>query len=100
MSGFGDREAYDVGSTGELIWTRPPTDFGKPGYATRRARQITEHMAALAAEPQHLGNLFDRSPSRELRNYLWVHRAEHIEVARQLISILPAATLMEILRYQ
>jgi VRR-NUC domain len=38
-------------------------------------------------------------PSRELRNHLWAHRAEHIEVARQLISILPAGTLMEILRY-
>jgi hypothetical protein len=99
--GFPDRPAYDAGIKGKLIWSRLPADFGKPQYATRRAKHIDKHMAVIAAEQQELGGLFDRwlGPSSDLRNYLWAHRAEHIRVARQLIDIMPADTLMEVLRY-
>jgi VRR-NUC domain len=99
--GFADREAYDAGTKSNLIWTRLPADFGKPQYATRRAKHIDRHMAGLAAQRQDLRRLFDQwlGPSRDLRNYLWAHRLEHIEVARELIDVLPADSLLEILRY-
>jgi VRR-NUC domain len=99
--GFPDRQAYDAARTGEFIWSRLPADFGKPEYAIRRAKQIKKHMAAITAERHDLRSLFDRwlRPSSDLRNYLWAHRAEHIQVARQLIEIVPADALMEVLRY-
>jgi hypothetical protein len=58
-------------------------------------------MAGIAAQRQDLGSLFDRwlEPSCGLRNYLWAHRAEHIQIARQLIDLMPTDTLMEVLHY-
>jgi hypothetical protein len=99
--GSADRHAYDAGIVGRLIWSRLPADFGKPEYATRRAKQIDRHMAVLSAQQQDLQHLFDQwlGPSSDLRNYLWAHRPEHIEVARQLIDVIPADALLEILRY-
>jgi hypothetical protein len=101
MFGFVDREAYDAGIKGKLIWFRLPSDFGKPEYAKRRAKHIDKHITALPAQSQELRQLFDEwlSPSRDLRNYLWAHRPEHVEVARQLIDVLPPAMLIEVLRY-
>jgi len=93
--GFPNRQAYDAGRTGEFIRSWLPADFGKPEYAIRRAKQIKKHMAAITAERHELRCLFDR----DLKNYLWAHRAEHIQIARQLIEIVPADTIMEVLRY-
>jgi hypothetical protein len=99
--GFLDAEAYEAGRKGAVIWTRLPTDFGKPEYAIRRARQIGDHMAVLAAQQRELLDLFYQwlGPSRVLRNYLGGHRPEHIEAARQLIEAMPADRLIELLRY-
>src|SRR5579864_2455971 len=99
--GFADRQAYDAGIEGRLIWCRLPADFGQPEYATRRAKHINQHMAVLSSQQQRLPHLFDQwlGPSSDLRNYLWAHRPEHIQVARQLIDVVPPDALMEILRY-
>ena len=101
MIGFADRQAYDAGIQAKLIWFRMPTDFGKPEYAMRRAEHINRHMAILAAERRDLRLLFDQGlgPSSDLRNYLWAHRPDHIEVARQLLGVMPADTLLEVLGY-
>ena len=50
---------------------------------------------------QQLRRLFDLwlDPSEDLRQYLWGHRSEQIEVARQLIDILPFGSILEMLRY-
>ena len=55
----------------------------------------------LTAERLEMQRVFDRwlGPSSDLRNYLWAHRAEHIQVARQLIDVMPVDTLVEVLRY-
>jgi hypothetical protein len=99
--GFLDREAYDAGRHGAVIWTRLPTHFGKPEYAARRAGPINDHMEALATQHRELLDLFDQwlGPSHHLRNYLWAHRPEHIEAARQLIDVMPPDRLIELLRY-
>jgi hypothetical protein len=99
--GFLDRDAYDAGRKSAVIWTRLPIDFGKPEYAIRRAGRINDHMAALATQQSELLDLFNRwlGPSHDLRNYLWAHRPEHIQVARQLIDVVPADRLIELLRY-
>ena len=99
--GFSDRAAYDARIKRKLIWTRLPADFGKPEYAARRVKHINQHIAVLAAEREEVRRVFDQwlGPSSDLRNYLWAHRAEHIQVARQLIDVMPVDTLMEVLRY-
>jgi hypothetical protein len=99
--GFSDRAAYDARIKRKLIWTRLPADFGKPEYAARRVKHIKQHIAGLTAERLEMQRVFDRwlGPSSDLRNYLWAHRAEHIQVARQLIDVMPVDTLVEVLRY-
>jgi|HubBroStandDraft_6_1064221.scaffolds.fasta_scaffold414496_1 hypothetical protein len=99
--GFPDRAAYDARIKCKLIWTRLPADFGKPEYAARRVKHIKQHIAGLTAERLEMQRVFDRwlGPSSDLRNYLWAHRAEHIQVARQLIDVMPVDTLVEVLRY-
>ena len=37
--------------------------------------------------------------SVDFRQYLWAHRAEHVETARAILDILPAPTILSILRY-
>jgi len=40
---FGEREAFEAGRKGTLVFTHLPDDFGTPGYAHRRAAEIDEH---------------------------------------------------------
>jgi hypothetical protein len=96
--GFGDRRAFDAGMHGKLIWTRLPDDFGTRGYGVRRAEAIKKHLSAVMCEPRQRFDLW-LGPSDDLRQYLWAHRNEQIQVARQLINILPAVAIIEILRY-
>ena len=99
--GVPDRHAFDAGMPGKIIWTRLPDDFGKPEYGVRRREAIEKHLSAMVCEPQELQRLFDLwlGPSKDLRQYLWAHRKEQIQVARQLINILPSVGLTEMLRY-
>jgi VRR-NUC domain len=99
--GFGDRHLFDAGMPGKIVWIRLPDDFGKPGYGVRRAEAIKNHLSAVICEPRELQRLFDQwlGPSEDLRQYLWAHRNEQIQAARQLINILPAVALIEMLRY-
>ena len=96
-----DCRAVDTGMLGKVIWTRLPDDFGKRGYGVRRAEAIKKHLSAVICEPRELQGLFDLwlTPSEDLRLYLGAHRNEQIQVARQLINILPAVAIIEILRY-
>jgi hypothetical protein len=97
--GVFDRRAVDAGM--KIVWTHRPSDFGKPEYGVRRAKAIEKHLSAIICEPQELRQLFDLwlGPSDELGLYLGGRRPEHIQVARQLIEILPSASIIEMLRY-
>ena len=66
----------------------------------RRAEVIRRHLSAVICEPRELQRLFDLwlGPSADLRQYLSGDRKK-VQVARQLINILPAAAIIEILRY-
>jgi hypothetical protein len=98
---FGDRKAFDARTPGKLISTHLPDDFGTQGYGRRRAKAIKKHLSQVMCERGDLQWLFDYwlGPSEGLRQYLWAHREEHIQEARQLIDILPPAAVIEILRY-
>jgi hypothetical protein len=98
--GFPDAQAHEAG-TPKLIWSCLPRDFGHAEYAIRRSSQIETHLAGIAADRQALRRLFDQelAPSLALRSYLGAHRAAHIEAARELIELLPAPTVIEVLRY-
>jgi VRR-NUC domain len=97
--GVFDRRAADAGM--KIVWTHRPSDFGKPEYGVRRAKVIEKHLSAIICEPQGLRQLFDLwlGPSDELGLYLGGRQTEHIQVARQLIEILPSASIVEMLRY-
>ncbi len=100
--GFGDRTAFEEGPKNqELVKTHLPEDFGTPGYATRRAEAIEEHLASIPKEKRELLWTFDYwvPHSAGLRQYLWAHRPEDVERARQIISILPVDVTFRILRY-
>ena len=98
--GFGDREAFDLGMEGDLIWTSLPEDFGAPGYALRRRRDIEDFLDILPYEEDIL-QLFDQWAefSKNLRQYLWAHRVEHVNKARTLIEVLPIDAIKRILTY-
>jgi hypothetical protein len=101
MIGVADRFAFDAGTGGKIIWTRLPDDFGKPVYRVRRAAAINDHLRRITGQSHQLRRLFDLwlGPSEDLRQYLWGHRSEQIQVARQLIDILPSGSILEMLRY-
>lgn len=100
LSGFGDRIAFDEGNPSKTIWTFLPQDFGTPGYAKRRRDAIERHFRLLESE-DNLKWLFDSDLeySSELRQYLWAHREHNIATARELVSVLPQAVIVKILRY-
>jgi hypothetical protein len=98
MVGFGSRTAFEAGENPKQILTFLPKDFGKPGYATRRAEALDEHFALLEDD---LGWLFDYwlEPSVELRQYLWAHRDEDVERARRVLEIIAPEDVRRVLRY-
>jgi hypothetical protein len=97
--GISDHRPFDGEVRGKIIWIRLPDDFGTRGYGVRRAEVIRRHLSAVICEPRELQRLFDLwlGPSADLRQYLSGDRK--VQVARQLINILPAAAIIEILRY-
>jgi VRR-NUC domain len=96
-----DRVAFEKGQRGEMIWFHRPQDFGTKGYGVRRGDAIDQHLAPDMFEDGQLQWLFDYwlGPSEKLRQYLWAHRPEQVQIARQLIDILPPADIRNILRY-
>jgi len=100
---FGDCTAFEEGRESEPIWTHLPEDFGTPGYARRRAAAIEDHFAMIFVNggKEDLLWLFDYwlEPSEGLRQYLWAHRAEDIDRARGIVSLLPEEDIHRILRY-
>ena len=101
---FGDRLAFDRGEQGEIIKTFLPTDFGTAAYAQRRKIAIEQHFELIPEKEEEKEDLlwqFDYwlEMSRELRQYLWAHRTEDIEIARQIITVLPVIAVKKILRY-
>lgn len=102
MRSFGERGDGDALTTGRLIWTPLPEDFGSPAYQRRRAAEIDEHFASmLGGDRDDLLWTFDYwlEPSNNLRQYLWAHRPQHIAQARQIVAILPPDVIRRILRY-
>jgi len=103
MVGFGDRFAFEQKTKGEQIWTFLPEDFGKTGYASRRAKAIDEHFASLLnfETKEDLLWSFDYwvEPSIGLRQYLWAHRDEDVKKAREIVSVLPIDVTLRILRH-
>jgi hypothetical protein len=99
--GLLDREAYDQRRPSEVIRIRLPSDFGTADYASRRAKAITTHLAAITETSAELLRLFDNwlVPSVGLRQYLWAHRGESVETARKLIEIIPPVVLKNVLGY-
>jgi hypothetical protein len=99
--GISDRRRFDGGVRGKIIWIPLPDDFGTRGYGVRRAEAIRRHLSAVICETRELQRLFDLllDPSEDLRQYLSGDRNDQVQVARQLINILPAAAIIEILRY-
>jgi hypothetical protein len=99
--GFGDRSAFEEGHESEQIWTHLPEGFGSPDYATRRAAAIEDHFALIKSNQEDVLGLFDYwvEPSEGFRQYLWAHRAEDVDKARAVVSLLSADEILRILRY-
>jgi hypothetical protein len=100
MVAFGDRVMYESGRPNKIIWMNLPEDFGTPGYGSRRLAAIEEHLREVL-RPGELEWLFKYwlGPSEHLRQYLWAHKSEVVDVARTLVRILPADVVGRILRY-
>jgi VRR-NUC domain len=99
--GFGDRGVYEATRQKPQIWTPLPEDFGTQGYFKRRTAAINEHFSLLVPDRKELLRVFDhwRPMSADLRQYLWAHRDEDVDRARQLIEVIPPETVITILRY-
>ena len=100
-AGFGDRNAFDKGIKGQVIWIMFPEDFGTTGYAKRRGNAIKKHFMDFPNNKDELLWLFDYwlEPSANFRQYLWAHRQEDIIKARKIIEILPIDIIIKILKY-
>jgi hypothetical protein len=101
MAVFGDPCAFEARTSGEMIWTPLPSDFGSPVYAHRRVSAIEKHFAFLPKQKNELLWLFDYwlEPSYEFRQYLWAHRHQDVKKAREIILTIPVDITLKILRY-
>ena len=101
LVGFGDRNAFESGGPSKEILTLLPEDFGTKGYAKRRTDAIEHHISTLFQYPGEIEWLFDYwlESGKDFLQYLWAHRDENVESARQLINILPSEAVCQILRY-
>lgn len=99
--GISDRRPSDGAARGKISWIVLPEDFGTQGYGVRRAEAIRKHLSAMICEPRELQRLFDLwlGPSEDLRQYLSGDQIDQVRVSRQLINILPAVAIIEILQY-
>lgn len=100
---FGDRFAFEQKAKGKQVSTFLPEDFGTSGYASRRAHAIDRHLPLLLdnESKEDLLWTFDYwiEPSKNLRECLWAHRKEDVAKAREIVSVLPTAITVRILRY-
>ena len=89
---FGTRDSSDRDQSGSMIGCTLPSDFGTPGYGTRRAQVIETHLASIGSSQQELRAAFERAVKRSepLRQYLWAHRADAISTAARILEMVPA----------
>lgn len=99
--GFGSRTDFESGVKTNTIWTLLPSDFGTKGYYERRSKEIKAHLQYLSINKSDLLWFFDYwlEPSSNLRQYLWAHEIEKIEIAKRIIEILPSETIIQIINY-
>jgi hypothetical protein len=99
---FGERSMFESDlSPKEQVWTLLPSDFGTAGYFARRHLQIASHLEKLNDSAGELALLFELwlEPSWGLRQYLWAHREEDNDTARQVVAAIPGVTLIRIVEY-
>lgn len=98
---FGERSAFERRETGPLITALLPSDFGTPGFGQRRGVAVEALLSKLAGSPGSLKTQFEAmlGESEPLRQYLWAHRHDSIESARQILNIVPHDAIVRILRY-
>jgi hypothetical protein len=100
---FGDRLAYENKTNAPDIYTTLPRDFGTPYYYKRRISEIDKYFNFYlkGREKEDLLFLFDLwvEPSYNFRQYLWAHREDDLKKSRRLIEIIPADTILNILKY-
>lgn len=101
LSGFGERGAYELDGSKNIMWVPLPSDFGSDGYAERRASAIERHFSDFGESKEDLLWLFDYwvPYSEGLRQYLWAHRRETVQTARKLVEVLEPSTTILILKY-
>ncbi len=101
FASFGERSAFEQGTQGELITTILPKDFGSSGYFQRRKEAVETHLNSIPEDKDELLWTFDYwiDGSHELRQYLWAHRPEDVDKAREIIRILPPSVIKRILDY-
>lgn len=101
MTIFGRRDDPENRQESMHVYTLLPSDFGVPGYSLRRADVVREYFSKLPSAKDDFLWIFDYwvGPSSNLRQYLWAHRTEDINKAREIISILPTEKTLSILRY-
>lgn len=99
--GFGKRVPFSDSTNSPFIHTLLPSDFGSREYARRRASAIEVHFQQMLSLKKNLLWAFDywTEPSNELRNYLWAHMPEDLSKARRIVEVLPACTIIRILRF-
>ena len=100
LIGFGDRHAFEAGEKGETIYCSMPEDLGLAEYGRRRRTAIDRHCKEML-DSDDWEWLFDYwlSGSENLRQYLWAHRKDDIDSARQILKVLPKNVIMRIFRY-
>lgn len=97
VASFGERDSALRDETPIMIETVLPSDFGTPGYYSRREDEINRHLGQLKC----MADFFDEwlDDSWELRQYLWAHNQRDIDKARQLVILLGDERLRAVLRY-
>lgn len=97
---FGRRDPNASGGS-QVVNTLLPPDFGALGYFIRRKRAIEKHLEELPRDREHLLQTFDYElpHSEDLRQYLWAHESEKIQIARKLLGIFSPSEVVTILTY-
>jgi len=100
VSGFGGRDGVGADEHG-MIWCQLPHDFGSAAHARRRQQALDAHMDMLPDDTTEILWAYDylQEPSRALRQYLWAYTEEDRQRAQQLIIVLGAQLVKQILRY-
>jgi VRR-NUC domain len=96
---FGERSSEGMGRS--VVTATLPRDFGKPGYATRRAAAVQAHLESLPTTQASLEATFDFSleGSTNLRQYLWAHSDAAMQRARSLLPVLGPDGVRRVLAY-